>query len=77
MNKIVIIGSGFGGLSAAAELSRRGFEVDVLEAHIYPGGSAGTFFHKGYRFDAGASGLQRTVHVRGHRCGTHMRAGYR
>jgi C-3',4' desaturase CrtD len=27
----------------------------VLEAHVYPGGSAGTFYHKGFRFDAGAT----------------------
>ena len=27
----------------------------MLEAHTYPGGSAGTFTHKGYRFDAGAT----------------------
>ncbi len=27
----------------------------MLEAHVYPGGCAGTFFHKGYRFDAGAT----------------------
>ena len=43
MKRIVIVGAGFGGLSAAAELSSLGFEVTVLEAHIYPGGSAGTF----------------------------------
>ncbi|UCD98104.1 MAG: FAD-dependent oxidoreductase [Chloroflexota bacterium] len=55
MNRVVVIGAGFGGLAAAAELSRRGFEVTVLEAHVYPGGSAGTFFHQGYRFDAGAT----------------------
>lgn len=53
--KILVIGAGFGGLSAALELSRRGFDVTVLEAHIYPGGSAGTFFHQGYQFDAGAT----------------------
>ncbi len=55
MKKIVIVGAGFGGLSAAAELSSLGFEVTVLEAHIYPGGSAGTFYHQGYKFDAGAT----------------------
>jgi C-3',4' desaturase CrtD len=55
MKKILIIGAGFGGLAAAAELSRWGHDVTVLEAHIYPGGSAGTFFHQGYRFDAGAT----------------------
>ena len=55
MNHIVIIGAGFGGLAAGAELSRAGLDVTVLEAHIYPGGCAGTFYHKGYRFDAGAT----------------------
>lgn len=55
MNKVVVIGAGFGGLAAAAELARSGLEVTVLEANVYPGGSAGTFFHKGYRFDAGAT----------------------
>jgi len=55
MKRILVIGAGFGGLAAAAELSRRGFDVPVLEAHVYPGGSAGTFFHQGYRFDAGAT----------------------
>jgi C-3',4' desaturase CrtD len=55
MKSIVIIGAGFGGLAAAAELSRSGWDVTVLEAHVYPGGCAGTFYHKGYRFDAGAT----------------------
>ncbi len=55
MKKVLVIGAGFAGLVAAAELSRRGYEVTVLEAHVYPGGSAGTFFHQGYRFDAGAT----------------------
>lgn len=30
-------------------------DVTVLEAQVYPGGCASTFFHKGYRFDAGAT----------------------
>ena len=53
--KIIVIGAGMGGLTTAAELARAGHDVTVLEAHIYPGGCAGTFFHKGYRFDAGAT----------------------
>lgn len=53
--KIVVIGAGVGGLTAAALLAKSGFDVTVLEAHIYPGGCAGTFFHKGFRFDAGAT----------------------
>jgi C-3',4' desaturase CrtD len=36
-------------------LLRAGHRVTVLEAHVYPGGCAGTFYHQGYRFDAGAT----------------------
>jgi phytoene dehydrogenase-like protein len=44
MKRILIIGAGFGGLAAGADLSRAGLDVTVLEAHIYPGGcAAGTF----------------------------------
>ncbi len=53
--RIVVIGAGVGGLTTAAMLARAGYNVTVLEAHVYPGGCAGTFFHQGYRFDAGAT----------------------
>jgi len=53
--QVVVIGAGVGGLTAASLLLKAGFPVTVLEAHVYAGGSAGTFFHKGYRFDAGAT----------------------
>lgn len=55
MTRIVVIGAGVGGLTAAALLAHEGFDVTVLEAQTYPGGSAGTFYHQGYRFDAGAT----------------------
>lgn len=55
MNKVAIIGAGVGGLSTAAELAKAGLDVTVLEAHVDPGGCAATFFHQGYRFDAGAT----------------------
>lgn len=53
--KILIIGAGVGGATVAALLAKAGHDVTVLEAHVYPGGCAGTFFHKNYRFDAGAT----------------------
>ena len=52
---VAVIGAGVGGLSTAALLLLAGCQVTVLEAQTYPGGSAGTFFHQGYRFDAGAT----------------------
>ena len=53
--QVLVIGAGVGGLTAASLLLKAGFPVTVLEAHVYAGGSAGTFYHKGYRFDAGAT----------------------
>lgn len=55
MASIIVIGAGVGGLTAAALLAQAGHDVTVLEAQTYPGGCAGTFVHKGYRFDAGAT----------------------
>ncbi|MCA8963880.1 MAG: NAD(P)-binding protein, partial [Planctomycetes bacterium] len=52
---MVVIGAGVGGLTAAALLAKWGHAVTVLEAHVYPGGCAGTFYHRKYRFDAGAT----------------------
>jgi C-3',4' desaturase CrtD len=54
-NRVVVIGAGIGGLTAGALLAKSGLDVTVLEAHVYPGGCAGTFYHQGYRFDAGAT----------------------
>ena len=53
--RVAIVGAGIGGLTAGALLLHAGYPVTVLEAHVYPGGSAGTFYHQGYRFDAGAT----------------------
>lgn len=55
MKRVLIVGAGIGGLTTAAALARAGYEVTVLEAHVYAGGSAGTFYHQKYRFDAGAT----------------------
>lgn len=52
---VVVIGSGIGALTAAADLCSKGATVGVLERYLIPGGSAGQFERKGYRFDVGAS----------------------
>ena len=49
----VIIGSGIGGLSAAAMLSYYGYEVAVFESHYLAGGVAHSFVYDGFKFDAG------------------------
>jgi C-3',4' desaturase CrtD len=55
MKPVVVIGGGVGGLTTAAVLAKAGFDVTVLEAQVYPGGCASTYFHQGYRFDSGAT----------------------
>jgi 1-hydroxy-2-isopentenylcarotenoid 3,4-desaturase len=53
--KIIIIGSGFGGLSAAALLAKKGYEVLVLEKNNQPGGRGSMLKVKGFNFDMGPS----------------------
>ncbi len=53
--KIIIIGSGFGGLSAAAFLAADGHNVEVIEKNDQPGGRAMIWEKDGFRFDMGPS----------------------
>jgi heterodisulfide reductase subunit A-like polyferredoxin len=55
--RVVIIGAGLGGLSAAAHLSRRGVEVTVLERNPVCGGKAGRVQMGEYTFDTGPTVL--------------------
>lgn len=55
MTDIIVIGSGIGGLSAAALLARYGKRVVVCESHTIPGGAAHTFKRRGFEFDSGPS----------------------
>ena len=50
---VVVIGSGAGGLTAAAALARCGQRVLVLEQHYLPGGWMHSFTLDGYRFSPG------------------------
>ena len=53
--KVVIIGSGVGGLSTAALLAKRGYDVTVLEKNENLGGRANIFTAEGFTFDMGPS----------------------
>jgi diapolycopene oxygenase len=53
MKKIIVIGAGMGGLTAATRLAQLGHRVTMLEARDTPGGLASGFDHSGFRFDAG------------------------
>ena len=53
--KIVIIGSGFGGLAAAIRLQAKGMQVTLLEKNARVGGHAYQLVKDGYTFDMGPS----------------------
>ena len=53
--EISVIGAGIGGLTAAALLARRGYDVTVYEQAYVPGGCASTFKRRGFTFDVGAT----------------------
>ena len=53
--KVVVVGAGIGGLTAAALLAHRGYEVKVFDQAIVPGGCASTFKRRGFTFDVGAT----------------------
>ena len=53
--RVVVIGAGIGGLTAAALLARRGYEVVAFDQAEVPGGCASTFRRRGFTFDVGAT----------------------
>lgn len=53
MSRIVVIGSGFGGMGSALRLLAKGHEVTILEKLDKPGGRAYVFEQDGFKFDAG------------------------
>lgn len=50
---IVILGGGLAGLAAGYELTKKGFNITVLEKWEDVGGLARTLEHKGFKFDTG------------------------
>jgi phytoene desaturase len=55
LKKVLIIGSGFAGLSAATFMAKAGWQVTVVEKHSMPGGRARRFSAEGFTFDMGPS----------------------
>ncbi len=55
MKKVVVIGSGFAGLSAACFLAKAGYDVTVLEKQHAAGGRARQLKEQGFVFDMGPS----------------------
>src|SRR5579871_1749077 len=57
MSKIIVIGSGFGGLAAAIRLAARGHEVELFEKRDKLGGRAYVYEIDGFKFDGGPTVL--------------------
>lgn len=51
--KIIVIGSGFGGLAAGIRLAARGHNVEIFEKRDKPGGRAYVYEMNGFKFDGG------------------------
>jgi len=54
-SSVVIVGSGFAGLSAASFMARAGWKVTVIEKNATPGGRARQLKEEGFTFDMGPS----------------------
>lgn len=53
MSKIIVIGSGFGGIAAACRLAAKGHEVELFEKRDKLGGRAYVYEINGFKFDGG------------------------
>lgn len=53
--KVIVIGSGFAGISTASFMAKEGWNVTVIEKNDGPGGRAGQWKENGFVFDKGPS----------------------
>ena len=51
--KIIVIGSGFGGIASALRMRAKGYQVTLLEKHPDLGGRARVFKKDGFTYDGG------------------------
>ena len=57
MYDVIVVGAGFGGLSAAIRLAAVGYEVLMVEQSERLGGKAGVYVDNDFRSDTGPSVL--------------------
>jgi phytoene desaturase len=62
--RVVIIGAGMGGLSAALRLAHAGYHVTVVEKNARPGGKVNILERDGFRFDTGPTILTMPQEIR-------------
>ncbi|MDX1436521.1 MAG: phytoene desaturase family protein, partial [Anaerolineales bacterium] len=53
IKKVIVVGAGIGGITAAAHLARNGLQVTVVEKNSRPGGRCDRFARAGHKFDTG------------------------
>ncbi len=63
MKRVVIIGSGIGGLTAGNLLAKKGHDVTIFESHSKPGGYTAGFRRNGFYFESGTLGLEASASV--------------
>ena len=51
--KVIVIGAGIGGITAAIHLAKQGLKVTVMEKNAYPGGRCDRISKDGHHFDTG------------------------
>lgn len=56
--KVIIIGAGISGLTAANILIKKGYDVEIFESHSTPGGYTAGFYRKGYYFESGTDAFE-------------------
>ena len=73
-NRVIIVGAGVGGLTAAVDLANKGFEVTLLEKAARPGGKMREIAIGNHRLDAGPTvfTLRRVFDELFDACGTSL-----